>query len=141
MDEVRAAPRGPCRPPAAHADPPLLFGSGGPGASSVVFGFFGELGPYFMDDRSLRNTTTPGVPDLFDNPYAWNKIANVLCPPLAPPCTLVPRRWLLLLSDPLPPVWAVLESPANVGYSYCEDPSCRWDDTTVPPALPLPPPS
>ena len=93
MDEVRAAPRGPCRPPAAHAHPPAV-GSGGPGASSVVFGFFGELGPYFMDDRSLRNTTTPGVPDLFDNPYAWNKIANVLCPPLAPPCTLVPRRWL-----------------------------------------------
>ena len=93
MDEVRAAPRDPSESSAAHADPPAVtVGSGGPGASSVVFGFFGELGPYFMDDRSLRNTTTPGVPDLFDNPYAWNKIANVLCPPLPPPCTLVPRR-------------------------------------------------
>lgn len=76
--------------------------NGGPGASSVVFGFFGELGPYFMDDDSMKNKTTPGVPDLKSNPYAWNTIANVL----------------------------FLESPANVGYSYCENPECRWDDKT-----------
>ena len=105
----------------------------------MVFGFFGELGPYFMDDRSLRNTTTPGVPDLFDNPYAWNKIANVLCPPPAPPR---PPRLAMYAAGgcclTLPPVWAVLESPANVGYSYCENPSCRWDDTTVPPCPSLP---
>lgn len=43
--------------------------NGGPGASSVVFGFFGELGPYFMDDDSMQNKTTPGVPDLKVNPY------------------------------------------------------------------------
>ena len=23
-----------------------------------------------------------------------------------------------------------LESPANVGYSYCDEPACRWDDKT-----------
>ena len=76
--------------------------NGGPGASSVVFGFFGELGPYFLDDDSMQNKTTSGVPDLKVTPYAWNSIANVL----------------------------FLESPANVGYSYCDDPACRWVDKT-----------
>ena len=38
--------------------------NGGPGASSIMFGFFGELGPYFLDDTSLRNTTQKGVPDV-----------------------------------------------------------------------------
>ena len=47
----------------------LQWLNGGPGASSVVFGFFGELGPYFMDDDSMQNKTTPGVPDLKVNPY------------------------------------------------------------------------
>jgi carboxypeptidase C (cathepsin A) len=72
-------------------DPVVLWMNGGPGASSVVFGFFGELGPYFLDDDSMQNKTTPGVPDLKENPYAWNKIANVL----------------------------FLESPANVGNQFC----------------------
>jgi hypothetical protein len=55
-----------------------------------------------LDDASLANKTTPNVPDLYDNPYSWNKIANIL----------------------------FLETPGNVGYSYCEKPNCRWDDRT-----------
>ena len=31
----------------------------------------------FTDD-SFQNKTTPGVPDVFDNPHSWNTVANML---------------------------------------------------------------
>jgi cathepsin A (carboxypeptidase C) len=92
----------PSQSPTAAKDPLVMWLNGGPGASSILFGFFGELGPYYLDDSSLANSSAPGVPDVYDNPWSWNKIANVL----------------------------FIETPGNVGYSYCEQRDCRWDDTT-----------
>ncbi|GAB5364640.1 hypothetical protein AAMO2058_000987100 [Amorphochlora amoebiformis] len=46
--------------------------NGGPGASSVAFGFWTEHGPF----RLSRNATGHVVPELYD--YSWNRIANVL---------------------------------------------------------------
>jgi len=40
------------------------------------------------------------IPQPYLNPLAWDKLANML----------------------------YFEHPAGVGYSYCDDPSCRWDD-------------
>ena len=59
----------------------VLWLNGGPGCSSVGGGFMSEIGPYFPNP----DTTT-----LKSNPYAWNKIANML----------------------------YVESPAFVGFSY-----------------------
>ena len=59
--------------------PWLLWLNGGPGCSSLG-GMFVELGPFVVD--SALNVTL--------NPYAWNKVANVL----------------------------FLEQPAGVGFSY-----------------------
>ncbi|TDZ36227.1 Carboxypeptidase Y [Colletotrichum spinosum] len=50
------------------SDPVILWMSGGPGASSVAFGLFEELGPCIIDGV---NATRP-------NPYAWNNHANVI---------------------------------------------------------------
>ena len=58
----------------------LLWFNGGPGCSSFG-GLFEELGPFYIN---LDGQT------LFENPYAWNKKANVLA----------------------------LESPIGVGFSY-----------------------
>ncbi|KAH6689759.1 Alpha/Beta hydrolase protein [Plectosphaerella plurivora] len=49
-------------------DPLILWMSGGPGASSVGFGLFQELGPCQM--------TGPGTAEA--NKYAWNNNANVI---------------------------------------------------------------
>lgn len=46
----------------------MLWMSGGPGASSVAFGLFQELGPCIID----------GVDATKPNPYAWNNNANVI---------------------------------------------------------------
>ena len=50
----------------APQDAPVLVWSNGPGASSM-FGLFVELGPYIMDERSLK---AQGPPTLFDNRHA-----------------------------------------------------------------------
>ncbi|XP_040996999.1 serine carboxypeptidase 1-like [Juglans microcarpa x Juglans regia] len=61
--------------------PLVLWLNGGPGCSSLGYGAMEELGPF----RVHRNGNT-----LYQNPYAWNKVANVI----------------------------FLESPAGVGFSY-----------------------
>lgn len=61
--------------------PLLLWLNGGPGCSSLGYGAFQELGPFRVNSDGKT---------LFQNPFAWNKAANVL-------------------------FW---ESPAGVGFSY-----------------------
>ncbi|XP_042423826.1 serine carboxypeptidase II-3-like [Zingiber officinale] len=61
--------------------PIVLWLNGGPGCSSLGYGAMEELGPF----RVMSDGKT-----LYRNPYAWNKVANIL----------------------------FLESPAGVGFSY-----------------------
>ncbi|KDP25725.1 hypothetical protein JCGZ_23946 [Jatropha curcas] len=61
--------------------PLVLWLNGGPGCSSVAYGAAEEIGPFRIK---------PDGKTLFFNPYAWNKLANLL----------------------------FLESPAGVGFSY-----------------------
>jgi len=89
-------------------DPVLVWSNGGPGAASE-FGLFTELGPFTLSDQSLNTEyfKKSGIPSLFQNPYAWSKVANLL----------------------------IYDSPCPVGYSYCgnnvsgDGYSCgNWDD-------------
>jgi len=74
---------------------------GGPGGSSIDVGLFGEMGVFQIGDKAHGE---------YLNPYAWNKIANML----------------------------YLESPAgsggNDGYSECRKGgkavTCNWNDKT-----------
>jgi serine carboxypeptidase-like clade 1 len=75
-------------------DPLLVWLNGGPGCSSLD-GLFSELGPLHFN-----GSTTNGVPDVVDNPYAWTKVANVI----------------------------FLESPAGVGFSYTKNGSTTTND-------------
>lgn len=52
--------------------PVVLWMNGGPGASSIGYGFWTEHGPF----RLATNTSGDPVPTLYD--YSWNKLANVL---------------------------------------------------------------
>ncbi|CAH8627082.1 hypothetical protein MS3_00008280 [Schistosoma haematobium] len=69
--------------------PLIVWFNGGPGCSSLE-GLLTENGPYLLQEG----------PRLVENPYSWNKIANVL----------------------------YLEAPAGVGFSYSTAPSQTWDD-------------
>ena len=84
---------------APSTDPLLTWHQGGPGGSSM-YGAYAEMG-YFQTDSNGTHT----------NPYAWNRIANML----------------------------YLESPAGcddpIGFSYCTkdgkiSKTCEWDDKT-----------
>lgn len=71
-------------------DPTVLWLNGGPGCSSLG-GFLGENGPWWPNAEN----------QLVDNPYSWNRIANML----------------------------YLESPAGVGFSIQQSVGFeRWND-------------
>lgn len=70
--------------------PVVLWLSGGPGCSSAD-GLLEELGPFHIKDNGKT---------VYENVYAWNKIANVL----------------------------FIESPAGVGYSYATDGNITTND-------------
>ncbi|XP_076023737.1 lysosomal protective protein [Genypterus blacodes] len=74
-------------------DPVVLWLNGGPGCSSLD-GFLSENGPFHVKDDGAS---------LFENPYSWNLISNVL----------------------------YLESPAGVGYSYSDSQKYKTDDDQV----------
>ncbi|KAJ8423881.1 hypothetical protein Cgig2_001547 [Carnegiea gigantea] len=68
--------------PSNHESKPLvLWLNGGPGCSSIAYGAAEEIGPFHINSDGKT---------LYLNPYAWNKLANLL----------------------------FLESPAGVGFSY-----------------------
>lgn len=75
------------------SDPVAVWHQGGPGASSVTTGLYGEMG-YFQLGQNGN----------FANPYAWNKVANML----------------------------YLDSPAGIDYSECikngKAVGCTWND-------------
>ncbi|XP_053204748.1 lysosomal protective protein-like [Panonychus citri] len=73
-------------------DPLLLWLNGGPGSSSLL-GFFTEQGPFQLNGNS----------SLDRNPYAWNKVANVI----------------------------FLESPSGVGYSYSDSGNYSHSDDST----------
>lgn len=74
-------------------DPVVLWMNGGPGCSSLD-GFLSELGPFHVKTDGQT---------LYDNPFAWNKVANVI----------------------------FLEAPAGVGFSYSDSKDYSTDDDTV----------
>lgn len=81
--------------------PVVLWLNGGPGASSIGYGYFTELGPFYLSDDSIVNTTD--VPQLFRNEYAWSKLAHLL----------------------------FFEHPSSVGFSYCDSPCSWNDESQV----------
>eukprot|EP01052_Picozoa_sp_SAG31_P028865 SAG31_NODE_2823_length_5038_cov_3.257340_2_plen_226_part_00 len=60
-----------------QADPLVVWYQGGPGASSM-FGYFVELGPFWLTEESLNRPMPDGVPRLFRNQFSWSRISNVL---------------------------------------------------------------
>lgn len=74
------------------ADPVIVWFNGGPGYSSME-GMLIEHGPFLVQPNT----------SLVRNPYAWNRLANVL----------------------------YIESPAGVGFSYSTDNETTTNDTKV----------
>ena len=83
-------------------DPVVLWLNGGPGASSIMYGALTEMGQFLLNSRSLRDNTT-AIPLLAHNPHSWSRKASVI----------------------------YLESPAGVGFSYCDYSPCTANDTTT----------
>lgn len=73
--------------------PVVIWYNGGPGAASM-FGLFVELGPYYLNEASVRaeSYNKTGIPEVIYNPYAWTKVANVIA----------------------------VNNPAPIGFSYCD---------------------
>ena len=86
-------------------DPFIVWYNGGPGGSSLT-GLLTEMGIFHLNDFSAMYKLN-GIPQLWYNQYAWSTFANML----------------------------YIESPAGVGFSYCEgdegpELSCpQWNDT------------
>jgi hypothetical protein len=82
-------------------DPVALWLNGGPGSSSLI-GFLTENGPFETKDASLTENTT-ATPKLFHRETGWQKAASYI----------------------------FLESPAGVGFSYCDYDNCTASDTST----------
>jgi len=86
-----------------NKDPVALWLNGGPGSSSLI-GFFTENGPFMTNDNSLPPNAAPSqVPTLFHRETGWQKAASYI----------------------------FLESPAGVGFSYCDYDNCTNSDTST----------
>jgi len=85
------------------SDPLVVWTNGGPGASSF-FGLFVELGPFILDDDSLKTKeyNQTGIPTLWRNEFSWTKAASIL----------------------------ILNSPPPVGFSYCNPAGPSGDGTS-----------
>lgn len=81
--------------------PTVFWFNGGPGCSSLD-GYFYEHGPYHVVEPIVNSSD--GVPELYENPYSWNQIANMV----------------------------FLEAPAGVGFSYADEPAgLNHNDTST----------
>ena len=78
----------------ANKSPLIFWSNGGPGASSL-YGLLTEMGPYVLNDDSLKTDEykRSGVPSLLKNPSTWNKLGSML----------------------------IFDAPAPVGFSFCDD--------------------
>lgn len=84
-------------------DPVGLWLNGGPGSSSLI-GFLTENGPFELSDDSLPKHAPPdAVPKLKHRETGWQKAASYI----------------------------FLESPAGVGFSYCDYDHCTANDTST----------
>lgn len=85
-------------------DPITLWLNGGPGASSIAYGMMTEIGQLVFNRDSLEDNTTT-VPTLQYNQYGWSRFTNMV----------------------------YLESPAGVGFSYCDSTAlpCTSNDTST----------
>jgi len=73
------------------SDPVIIYFLGGPGVASISFGLFGGIGPLKYPN--------PDNSSLIENPYTWNKRANLL----------------------------FIDNPAGVGYSYGDPNNLKHD--------------
>ena len=88
---------------APKTDPVGLWLNGGPGSSSLI-GFLTENGPFELNDASLpKNAPAGAIPKLFHRETGWQKAASYI----------------------------FLESPAGVGFSYCNYDNCTNSDTST----------
>ena len=83
-------------------DPLTLWLNGSPGASSIAYGMMTEIGQLVFNRDSLAENTT-AVPALQYNRFGWARFSNML----------------------------YLESPAGVGFSYCDELPCTSNDTST----------